>query len=106
MLFGIVPLKKADAESIYLALVKCIKDKNLQVGNIVEMGFDGAATLSGKETGVQARLKKDAPHAVFVHCHLLLLACVQAANSMTGIKHVYTTLTTPWKYCHYSPRRT
>ena len=33
----IVPLKKADAESIYLALVKCIKDKNLQVGCIVGM---------------------------------------------------------------------
>ena len=46
-----MPLKKADAESIYLALVKCIKDKNLQVGNIVGMGFDGAATFSGKETG-------------------------------------------------------
>ena len=33
----IVHLKKADADSIYLALVKCIKDKNLQVGNIVRM---------------------------------------------------------------------
>ena len=43
----------------------------------------------------QARLKKHAPRAVFVHCHchLLQLACVQAANSTTGIKHVYTTLT-------------
>ena len=49
-----VPLNKADAESIYLALVKC--HKNLQVGNIVGMGFDGAATFSGKKTGVQARL--------------------------------------------------
>ena len=44
----IVPLKRADAESIYLALVKCIKDKHLQVGNIVGMGFDGAASFSGK----------------------------------------------------------
>ena len=50
-ILDIVPLKEADAESIYLALVKCIKDKILQVGNIVEMGFDGAATYSGKETG-------------------------------------------------------
>ena len=24
---------------------------------------------------------------------------------MTGIKHVYTTLTTLWKYLHYSPKR-
>ena len=44
----IVSIKKADAESIYLALVKCIKDQNLQIGNIVGMGFDGAAIFSGK----------------------------------------------------------
>ena len=93
-----VPLKKADAESIS-------KTKNLQVGNIVGMGFDGAAPFPGKMTGVQARLKKHAPHAVFVLCHLLQLACMQAANSMTGIKHVYITLITLWQYFHYSPKR-
>ena len=69
------------------------------------MGFDGAATLSGVETGVQARLKKRAPHAVSVYCHHLQLACVQAANSTTGIKHVYTMLTSPWKYFHFSSKR-
>ena len=47
---GIVPLKKADAESIYLALVKCIKDKKFQVGNIVGMGFDGAVSFPDKMT--------------------------------------------------------
>ena len=33
------------------------------------------------------------PHALFVHCHchMLQLACVQTANSTTGIKHVYIT---------------
>ena len=104
----IVPLKKADAESICLALVKCIKDKSLQVGNIVGMGFDGAATFSGKKTGwCLSKTKETTPHAVFVlgHCHLLQLACVHAANSTTGIKHVYTTLTTLWKYFHYCPKR-
>ena len=55
--------------------------------------------------GVQARLKTHAPHAAFVHCHLLQLAYVQAANSMTGIKHMYTTLTILWKNFHYSPKR-
>ena len=38
----IVHLQKADAESIYSALIECLKQKNLQVGNIVGMGFDGA----------------------------------------------------------------
>ena len=38
-ILDIVSLKKADAEGIYVALVKCVKDKNLQVGNIVGMGL-------------------------------------------------------------------
>ena len=37
--------------------------------------------------------------------HLLQLACVQAANSTNGIKHVYVTLTALWKFFHYSPKR-
>ena len=104
----IVHLQKANAESIHSALIECLKKKDLQVGRIVGMGFDGAATFSGKKSGIQARMKKFAPHALFVHCHchMLQLACVQAANSTPGIKHVYTTLTALWKFFHYSPKRT
>ena len=71
------------------------------------MGFDGAATFSGKRSGVQARIKRHSPHALFVHCycHKLQLACVQAANATSGIEHVYVTLTTLWKFFHYSPKR-
>ena len=78
-------LKKADAESIYFALVECLKEKQLEVCRIIGMGFDGANTFSGKKAGVQTRIKKIAPRALFVHCHchLLQLACVQAANSTT-----------------------
>jgi len=42
---------------------------------------------------------------VYCHCHLLQLACVQATNNTQDIKHVYTTLTTLWKYFYYSPKR-
>ena len=44
----IIPLKKADAETIYSTLIECLKKKNLQVGRIVGLGFDGAATFSGQ----------------------------------------------------------
>ena len=40
----IVHLKQANAESIYSALVECLKEKNIQVSKIVGMGFDGAST--------------------------------------------------------------
>ena len=35
----IVPLEKADALSIYTTLVKCLMDKNLQVGKCNWNGF-------------------------------------------------------------------
>ena len=70
------------------------------------LGFDEAATFSGDKTGVQRRLKELSP-PLFVHCrcHVLQLASVQAANATPGIKHVYTTLMTLWKFFHYSPKR-
>ena len=103
----ILPQKKTNAQSIYSVLLDWLKKKDLQCSKLIGMGFDGAATFAGKKSGVQARLKKHAPHSVFVHCHChkLQLACVQSANSTEGIKHVYTTLTTLWKFFHYSPKR-
>ena len=103
----ILPLKKTDAQSIYSVLLDWLKKKDLQCNKLVGMGFDGAATFAGKKSGVQACLKNHAPHSVFVHCHChkLQLACVQSANRTEGIKHVYTTLTTLWKFFHHSPKR-
>ena len=94
----ILPLKKANAESIYSALVEYCREKNIQLGRLIGMGFHGAASFSGDKTGVQGRLKELSPHALFVHCrcHVIQLASVQAANATPGIKHVYTSLMTLW----------
>ena len=72
----IVHLQQADTESIHSALIECLKKKDLQVGRIMGVGFDGAATFSGKESGFQAQMKNFAPRALFVHClcHMLQLA--------------------------------
>ena len=36
-----------------------------QLSNLIGMGFDGAATFSGKKSGVQKRTRKHSPHALF-----------------------------------------
>ena len=79
-------LKKANAESIYSTLVEYCREKNIQLGRLIGMVFDGAATFSGDKTGVQRRLKELSPHALFVHCHchVFQLANVQAANATPG----------------------
>ena len=99
----ILPLKKANAESFYSALVEYCREKNIQLGGLIGMGFHGAATFSGDKTGVQRRLNELSPHAIFVNCccHVLQLASVQAANATPGIKHIYTTLMILWKFFHY-----
>ena len=45
----ILHLKKANAESIYSALVEYCREreKNIKLGRIIGMGFDGAAAFSG-----------------------------------------------------------
>ena len=67
-------MKRTGAESIYSALVECLKSKSIQLSNLIGMGFDGAATFSGKKSGFQARMKKHSPRALFVHCHWGLCA--------------------------------
>ena len=70
MLFGHEPLKKADTGRIYLALVKCINDKNLQVGKQVISKFTSIAAIS---TGLhyiisgQSQQKSSNKTAWFVH---------------------------------------
>ena len=64
----------------------------MQLGKLVGMGFDGAATLSGKHNGMHAEPTESSPYTLYVHCHchLLQVACVQTAYRTVGIKHVYT----------------
>ena len=44
-----LPLKKADAQSIYSSLINWLKQRNIQISKLVDMGSDGAATFSGKK---------------------------------------------------------
>ena len=87
----IVHLKKADTESIYFALVECLKGSKLKLAELLEWVLMEQVHSLERKSGVQTRIKKIAPHALFVHCHchLLQLTCVQAANSTNGIKQVY-----------------
>ena len=58
----IIPLKKAVSQTIYATLVDCLKVKGVQISKLIGMGFDGAATFSGKHKGVQTLLKSNSPH--------------------------------------------
>lgn len=92
----IVPLKKADAKTIYETLVDCLKIKNIQLSKLVGMGFDGAATFSGKNKGVQSLFKR----ILLMHCH-----CNLRVFKQLTVLTESSALMTLWKFFHYSPKR-
>jgi len=73
----------------------------------VAASFDGASNMSGVHAAVQALLKKSSPSLIFVHCrsHLLQLALVRAANTVTEIKRVLNLLSKLYALFSHSPLR-
>jgi len=65
---------------------------NLPIENLRGQCYDGAAKMSGKYKGVQARFLIDQPKAVFVHCfsHSLNLALQDAAKSSAYVRDLLT----------------
>ena len=59
-----------------------IVDLGLNYNNLVGLGFDGAANMSGHLSGAQALFRNDLPHAFYVHCfaHKLSLVLVSSTK--------------------------
>lgn len=60
--------------------------------HLVGQAYDGASVMSGKNTGVQARIKSEAPLAFYVHCnaHFLNVVLVDSVKCI------------PEAYCFFS----
>uniref|UniRef100_A0A669EY62 DUF4371 domain-containing protein n=1 Tax=Oreochromis niloticus TaxID=8128 RepID=A0A669EY62_ORENI len=67
-------------EKLVIAL---LKENNLKIDNIRGQGYDGAANMSGRFKGLQSRIQKKNPKALYVHCqaHCLNLVLVESAKS-------------------------
>lgn len=57
-----------DAEGITGELMKAVKVAKLEDVPIIAQAYDGASVMSGKENGVQKKVRELHPTAVYVHC--------------------------------------
>jgi len=74
-----------DAKGLSEMIIQCLERYGLQYKeNLVGQGYDGASVMSGKHTGVAARIKTEAKHAFYVHCnaHCLNLVLVDTVKSV------------------------
>ena len=93
------------------ALTSIIKDELQQCGlsltNLKGLVTDGAAVMTGRNNGVETKLKELNPVLISVHCicHKLALACTDTKKEIDYIKRMEDTLRQLWAYFENSPKR-
>lgn len=89
-----VALAGCSAEDYYNSIIEQLKVFNINLQKCRGQAYDGASTMSGHISGLQARIKNDVPEAIFVHCcaHNLNLALVDSINVCADVKSFFGTL--------------
>lgn len=103
---GFVPLKELNAQYIALSILEFCKTSGLDMEKLVGIGFDGCATMSGKENGVQKFIRNEYPKALYFHCasHRLNLV-VNDLNAVREIQNTIGTIKEVIKFFRESPLR-
>ena len=98
-------LNRVRAVDIADALVKCLENLGLSLSELRGQGYDGASTMSGHKSGVQARIRESNPRqytltVLPIHLIVIVKSCYvpEIRNCIDSIKSI-----TIW--VKYSPKR-
>ena len=103
----VVNLPDGKACTITQALITYFESVELSIDSLSSFGSDGASVMTGRHSGVAARLCAMNAQIIPVHCicHRLALATGQASNEVPYLKKMKEYLLTLWKFFHFSPVR-
>lgn len=101
-----IDLDSITSESVTDAILQCLKRHNLRVSDLRAQTYDGASNMSGRVSGVQARIKELQPLAVYTHCasHRLNLA-LNATSSVQEFRILMENVKKLGLFFKYSPKR-
>ena len=88
---SIIQLPDGKANPVEDHLIVYLESKHIPLSSVVVFGSDGTAVMTGKHTGVVARLKQRQPLLKSVHCiaHQLVLAANQSGDSVPYISKTF-----------------
>ena len=100
-----VSVERITGEVLANKLKEMLEKYGLELGNCRGQGYDGAANMSG-ESGVQGRLLRENPKAMYIHCnsHILNLCIVQACSLQT-VRNMNCTVTEAANFFASSQKR-
>lgn len=104
---GMYEVHKADSQQLSRILLDVIMRFGLSVKNLRGQGYDGAAVMSGSNSGVAKRISELESRAVFVHCsgHSMNLAVQDAARNVQLIRDTIEFVKDVVNYIRASPLR-
>ena len=104
--FDYVNLDKTTGESIPNAILSSLAENNIDVAFARGQAYDGSSAMSSEACGVQGRIRRIAPMALYTHCnsHVLNLS-VAAACRLTSVRNMIGTLNETFLFFHFSPKR-
>ncbi|XP_041834348.1 zinc finger MYM-type protein 1-like [Melanotaenia boesemani] len=86
---------KLDAASLTTMIIASLEKYGLEYrSHLVGQGYDGASVMSGRHSGVSARIKAEAKYAFYVHCsaHCLNLVLVDTVKSVPEADNFFAVL--------------
>ena len=108
----VLELSHADAENITKTLFNFLEAQYDLTSDklktkLAGFGSDGASVMTGRHTGISARLHASIPSLVSVHCvaHKLALAASGAASDVSVVSRFKALLNSMFHYLHQSPAR-
>lgn len=96
----------ANAETLSYCLVTELNSCELPVDHLIALCTDGESVMTGRNSGVAARLKDLNRHLVSIHCicHKLSLACCDTNEGLAYVQEVERWLLQVWKFFDNSPK--
>lgn len=104
---GLFMVDSIDADTIFAVIIDVLRRLNLSITKIRGQCYDGAATMSGKRSGVATKVLQEEPKAIYTHCygHSLNLACGDAVKQCKVMRDSLDTTHEITKLIKKSPRR-
>jgi len=84
-----VPVSSTTGKDLSSTILAQLSQLGLNLEHVSRQGYDGASNMSGKDRGVQARVKEFYPLAMYTHCcnHVLSLV-ISTSSQLPVIRHV------------------
>ena len=105
-LLNVVEADGLDAVSLKMSIFNVLRKCSIDPQKMVGQGYDGASAMSGEFRGVQALVRDEVPHAMYVHCvcHVLNLALCKSSE-VPEVRNCFGTLSSIATFFNDSPHK-